>query len=31
MKLHSKNYKVRDHCYFTGGYRGAAYDIRNKR
>ena len=26
-----KNYKVRDHCYYTGKYRGAAHDICNLR
>ena len=26
-----KNYKVRDHCYYTGKYRGAAHNICNLR
>ena len=26
-----KNYKVRDHCHYTGKYRGAAYNICNLR
>ena len=26
-----KNYKVRDHCHYTGKYRGAAHDICNLR
>ena len=26
-----KNYKVRDHCHYTGKYRGAAHNIRNLR
>ena len=24
-----KNRKVRDHCHYTGEYRGAVYSIRN--
>ena len=29
---HDKKYhKVRDHCYYTGKYRGAAHDISNLR
>ena len=26
-----KSYKFRDHCHYTGKYRGAAHDIRNLR
>ena len=26
-----KYYKVRDHCHFTGKYRGATHDISNLR
>ena len=26
-----KNYKVRDHCHYTGKYRGAAHNICNLR
>ena len=26
-----KSYKVRDHCYYTGKYRGAAHNIHNLR
>ena len=26
-----KNHKVRDHCHYTGKYRGAAHDIYNLR
>ena len=28
---HKKNYKVRDHCHYTGKYRGAAHNICNLR
>ena len=27
----NKNHQVRDHCHYTGKYRGAAYDIGNLR
>ena len=30
-KNDEKNYKVRDHCHYTGKYRGAAHDICNLR
>ena len=26
-----RNYKVRDHCHYTGKYRGAAHNMRNLR
>ena len=29
--IDKKNYKVRDHCHYTGKYRGAAHDICNLR
>ena len=30
-KNHKKHYKVRDHCHYTGKYRGAAHNICNLR
>ena len=30
-KNDKKNYKVRDHCHYTGKYRGAAHNICNLR
>ena len=30
-EFHKKNYKVRDHCRYTGKYRGAAHNICNLR
>ena len=30
-KSDKKHYKVRDHCHYTGKYRGAAHDICNLR
>ena len=30
-KSHKKHYKVRDHCHYTGKYRGAAHNICNLR
>ena len=31
QKVDEKNYKVRDHCHYTGKYRGAAHNICNLR
>ena len=30
-KDNKKYFKVKDHCHYTGKYRGAAYDICNLR
>ena len=30
-KSDKKHHKVRDHCHYTGKYRGAAHNIRNLR
>ena len=30
-KSDKKHYKVRDHCHYTGNYRGAAHNICNLR
>ena len=31
MKAKKKYFKVKDHCHYTGKYRGAAHDIWNLR
>ena len=31
IRMIKKHYKVRDHCHYTGKYRGAAHDISNLR
>ena len=31
IQMIKKNYKVRDHCHYTGKYRGAAHNMCNLR
>ena len=31
IRVIKKNYKVRDHCHYTGKYRGGAHNICNLR